>query len=107
VLDAATSPSSAADDVDYLQRMRPKLVTWEVAQELGGLLETLSHLSSFVSATSSVTAMAAVGPQLVAFGAALCAAVPSTLCCNNIACTNLAQLSKAKLVGGEKCICSK
>jgi hypothetical protein len=47
-----------------------------------------------------------LGPQLVAFGRAVCAVSPSSQCRNNPCCSSRAQLSEAALVGGKSCRCS-
>jgi hypothetical protein len=45
--------------------------------------------------------------QLVAFGQALCYALPSRACCNNPGCSNLARLTERELVSGKGCVCSR
>jgi hypothetical protein len=45
--------------------------------------------------------------QLVAFGQALCYALPSRACCNNPSCSNLARLTERELVSGKGCVCSR
>jgi hypothetical protein len=44
---------------------------------------------------------------LVAFGQALCYALPSRACCNNPGCSNLARLTERELVSGKGCVCSR
>jgi hypothetical protein len=44
--------------------------------------------------------------QLVAFGQALCYALPSKACCNNPGCSSLARLTERELVSGRGCVCS-
>jgi hypothetical protein len=44
--------------------------------------------------------------QLQEFGAAMCAALPSKLCCNAPGCCSCEQLSEAELVGGKLSVCS-
>ncbi|WIA11037.1 hypothetical protein OEZ85_011190 [Tetradesmus obliquus] len=48
-----------------------------------------------------------LGMQLVSFGEALAAALPSRLCCNHTGCTNLGRLNEAELVAGRGCVCGR
>jgi hypothetical protein len=45
--------------------------------------------------------------QLCQFGAALWAALPQPICCNNAACSSLGSISEAKLVARKGSRCSK
>jgi hypothetical protein len=45
--------------------------------------------------------------QLVSFGGALCAVLPSKHCCNHTGCRNTTQLCEAELVAGKGCVCSR
>lgn len=44
--------------------------------------------------------------QLQQFGAAVCAQLPLSICCNNTACTSLGKQSEMHLVGGKSSVCS-
>uniref|UniRef100_A0A383WBB5 MYND-type domain-containing protein n=1 Tax=Tetradesmus obliquus TaxID=3088 RepID=A0A383WBB5_TETOB len=48
-----------------------------------------------------------LGQQLVSFGEALAAALPSRHCCNHSGCANLGRLSEAELVAGRGCVCGR
>jgi hypothetical protein len=99
--------SLATADPEHLQ-LGPRLTLLGQLQVtlLGQLQERLGAVEA-LQAESSTAGMLEVGQQLVAFGTALCAALPSNHCCNNAACTNLAltQRFSESLVGGKGCVC--
>jgi hypothetical protein len=76
-----------------------------------GVPEAGSSASAAVAAAApshagnAVLSWQQLGQQLVDFGEAFCAALPSRHCCNNPGCANLQRLSEAQLVGGKACVC--
>jgi hypothetical protein len=63
------------------------------------------------TSTSNIPTTAAersrLGKQLMSFGEALAAVLPSKLCCNYSGCANFARLSEAALVTGKSCVCGR
>jgi hypothetical protein len=98
---AGTPPSVPL--IEQLQMMQQQARLMEQLVQAGAAAKAL-QAELYAALKGS---MREVAPQLLKLGAALCAALPSKICCNNAACTNLAQLSEAELVRGEEWICSK
>jgi hypothetical protein len=120
----AVSPDTAANNgSDPLQQQQARLsqALQSMLQQHGGsegsssarigLYSVVGHSVSDESAARMMSACrnvigADVAQQLLHFGAAVCALLPSKLCCNALDCCCCERLSEAELVGGKMSQCS-
>jgi hypothetical protein len=98
-----SSSSSSSGGSKRRQQLLEQAV--QVQQALAAVSSEAGQSSAAADTTEGHSSLLA--QQLVCFGEALCAVLPSKLCCNHSRCSSLARLSEAELVGGKGCVCAR